>query len=216
MSEFREAYAHAGLSLVDGTAVLWALALCAKHVPEKLSGSDLVPALSSFAAARGYSVFFLGAAEGVAAKAADVLKAQYPLLKAAGTFSPPFGFFQDPEENAYTLRVLQEAKPDICFVALASPYQEIWMYRNYLNSGAKVMIGVGAGLDFIAGVQKRAPRWVQRIGAEWLWRLAHEPKRLWKRYLVDDMRFIPILLRECWKQRVERLFDRVSTQKESK
>jgi len=202
--DFQEAYAHAGLVLADGTAVLWAARLCGRPLPEKLSGSDLVPRLSAFAAAHDYSVFLLGAAPGVAAQAAERLRNLFPTLRVAGVYSPPFGFARDERLNAETVEIVRRASPDICFVALSAPQQEIWMHRNYRASGARVMIGVGAGIDFVAGVQKRAPEWVQRAGGEWLWRLMHEPRRLWRRYLVEDIRFMPILWREFRRQRFQK------------
>lgn len=203
-TEFREAYARAGLVLVDGAAVLWAARWLGQPFPQKLSGSDLVPALCEYAAQQGYSVFFLGAAPGVGAQAAALLKEQYPGLIVAGIHSPPMGFYEDTQTNAAVLEHIQRANPDLCFVAMSAPQQEIWMCRHHHISGARVMIGVGAGLDFIAGKQKRAPRWMQQAGAEWLWRLCHEPRRLWRRYLWDDLRFVPIFWREFRRTRRKR------------
>ena len=196
----REAYHEAFLSLVDGTPLVWAAHLTGKPLREKLSGSDMVMGLSEVAAREGWSIFFLGAEAGVGAEAARRLTLQYPGLRVAGWHSPPMGFHADAEENRRTLDIVREASPDICFVALGAPVQELWMHRNYRESGAVVMAGIGAGIDFAAGRKKRAPAWMQHSGTEWLWRLLHEPRRLWRRYLVEDARFAPIMLNELFKR----------------
>ena len=193
---FRNAYANAFLTIPDGVPILWASKLLGKPLKEKLSGSDLVPMLAEEFAERGYSVFFLGAKEGVAQEAADRLCKRFPALRVAGVYAPPMNFGVDNTLNDETLRRLKEAAPDICFVALGSPKQEYWMHDCASRSGVPVMLGIGAGLDFIAGVSQRAPRWVQRCGLEWFWRLVHEPRRLWKRYLIEDQLFVVLLARE--------------------
>ncbi len=199
----REAYNEAFLSLVDGTPLVWAAHLAGKPLREKLSGSDMVMGLSEVAAREGWPVFFLGAEEGVGAEAARRLSEQYAGLKVAGCYSPPLRFYEDMDENARTLEKIRKASPSICFVALGAPVQELWMHRHYRDSGAIVMAGIGAGIDFAAGRKKRAPGWMQRCGAEWLWRLFHEPRRLWRRYLVEDVKFAPIVIRELFKQHKE-------------
>ena len=192
---FQEAYRDAALVLVDGTIVVWALRLLGIRIKEKLSGSDLVPRLSQFAADRSYSIFFLGAAEGVGAEAARRLQERNPGLRIAGVYSPPMGFEKNPEECEGIVRQLREANADLCFVAFGSPKQEIWMRACAQNSGMPVLLGIGASLDFAAGRVTRAPRLFQVLGLEWFWRLALEPRRLWRRYLVDDARFLPIFFR---------------------
>jgi N-acetylglucosaminyldiphosphoundecaprenol N-acetyl-beta-D-mannosaminyltransferase len=192
--EFRAHYERAFLVVPDGVPLLWSARLLGRPLRQKLSGSDLVPALCRFAAAEGLSVFFLGGRPGAAERSAERLATLYPDLNIAGTLSPPMGF--EETENNSVLETLRTAQPDLCFVALGSPKQEAWMDRNLPNSGVKVMIGVGAGLDFASGLVKRAPRLVQRSGFEWLWRLAHEPRRLWRRYLVYDLFFFVLVWRE--------------------
>ena len=193
---FREAYDHASFVLADGMPLLWSARLLGRPLLEKLSGSDLLPRLSGFAAERGYSVYYLGAAEGVAEAAAERLKMRYPSLRVAGTYSPPFGFERDPQVNASIVARLREARPDICFVALGSPKQETWLYGNYAAAEIPAMIGVGAAFDFVAGRVRRAPRWMQKTGMEWIWRLIQEPRRLAKRYLIEDSYFFVLLARE--------------------
>ncbi|MBI4559341.1 MAG: WecB/TagA/CpsF family glycosyltransferase [Candidatus Hydrogenedentes bacterium] len=198
---FREAYRNAWLVLPDGVPLIWVARWLGVPLRQKLSGSDLVPWLSEFAAAKGYSVFFFGAAEGVAEDCADRLRRRWPGLRVAGVYSPPLGFELDPAELARALHRIRASAPDICFVALGSPKQELWLHQYTQELGVPVIIGVGAGLDFAAGRLRRAPIWVQRMGLEWFWRLALEPRRLWRRYLVDDSLFFVLLFRE-WSQRL--------------
>ena len=195
-ADIRAAYREAFLALPDGIPLLWAARLLGRPLEEKLSGSDLVPSLSEWAAKEGYSVFCFGAAEGVAEKAARKLQEQYPGLKVAGVYSPPVGFEHDPVENRRAIAAIRNAKPDICFVALGCPKQELWLLEHYKDIGVPVSLGIGAGLDFVAGKVRRAPRCVQRIGLEWLWRLLQEPRRLWRRYLVEDALFLSLVWRD--------------------
>lgn len=198
---FREAYSAAFLSLPDGMPLMWAAKLLGRPLKEKLSGSDMVPLLSEYAAGHGYSVFFLGAAEGVAAEASQRLCRRYPGLRVTGVYSPPLYFERDERENSRVIALLRDSAPDICFVALGSPRQETWMRGHSVASGVPVMIGVGAGLDFVAGRVRRAPVWMQRFGLEWSWRLCMEPRRLWRRYLIEDSLFLALAWREFWKSR---------------
>ena len=195
-AEFREAYAGAGLRVPDGVPLIWCARLLGKPLREKLSGSDLVPRLSAYAAEKGYRIFFLGAGEGIAEEAARKLREKHPSLQVAGCYSPPMHFECDPEQNQETVERVRASRADMCFVALASPRQELWLWHYTTAMEVPVVLGIGAGLDFAAGRVPRAPLWVQRIGCEWLWRLMHEPRRLWRRYLVDDSYFLILLLRE--------------------
>jgi N-acetylglucosaminyldiphosphoundecaprenol N-acetyl-beta-D-mannosaminyltransferase len=202
--KFRAAYENACLVLADGMPILWSARLFGCPLPEKLSGSDMLPRLSGYAAEQGYSIFLLGAAEGVANEAVSKLLESHPSLRVAGTYSPPLGFEKDPAANDEVLRRLHEAKPDICFVALGSPKQEVWLHENHAKSGVPVMIGVGAAFDFVANRTRRAPVWMQKTGLEWAWRLFQEPRRLARRYLVEDSYFLVLFLRELLRKRRNR------------
>jgi N-acetylglucosaminyldiphosphoundecaprenol N-acetyl-beta-D-mannosaminyltransferase len=201
MPEFRAAYDHAFLSLADGVPIVWASRLFGAPLPQKLSGSDMVPRLSAFASERGYSVFFLGGTPGTAEKAVEILLARHPSLKIAGMYCPPYGFEKDPAANDATIAAVNAARPDICFVALGSPKQELWMLNNYTRLGVPICVGVGAAFDMLSGRIRRAPEWLQNAGLEWLWRLSQEPRRLWRRYLVEDLVFFKLLWREYTKRR---------------
>jgi N-acetylglucosaminyldiphosphoundecaprenol N-acetyl-beta-D-mannosaminyltransferase len=193
---FRQVYAGAAMVLADGVPVIFASSLLGKPLKAKLSGSDMVPVLCEAAAREGFSVFFLGAAPGVAERAARNLREHFPGLDVAGCYSPPMGFDTDPAQNEEAVRRVRESGAAVCLVAIGAPRQEYWMQANQRATGVPVMAGIGAALDFVAGEKRRAPLWMQRAGLEWVHRLLSEPRRLWKRYLVDDLAFLPILLAE--------------------
>jgi len=189
----RAAYHAASLSLVDGQPLIWLSKMMGEPFPEKISGSDLVPRLLRIAAREGWHVFFLGAAEGVGAKAAEILKSDAPSLQIT-VHSPRFGFEADPVESAAVLERVREAKPNLVVMALGCPKQELLMHRWKEELAPAVAIGAGATLDFIAGNVPRSPAWMSRAGLEWLYRLAREPRRLAHRYLVRD----PEIIKVAW------------------
>jgi len=193
--EFLAAYVDATLSLADGMPILWLSRLLGYPLQEKVSGSDLVRPLLRRVASSGLSVYLLGAAPGVGLRAAEVLKGEIPGLRIAGVDSPPIGFEKDPEAEEAVYSKMLGANPDIVLVALGAPKQEIMIHRWREKGAPQVMLGIGASIDFIAGISKRAPLWMSNIGAEWLFRLAHDPIRLGKRYLVRDLKFFRIAYR---------------------
>ncbi|MCS7172723.1 MAG: WecB/TagA/CpsF family glycosyltransferase [Armatimonadetes bacterium] len=198
--EFRRAVDGAWLRLADGMPVVWASRMVGKPVPERVAGSDLLPELCRLAAQEGYSVFLLGGREGVAARAAERLKNLYRGLKVAGTYTPVEGFAESVQDQEAALEAVNRADPDILFVGVGSPAQEKWVHRNWDRLRVRVAVCCGAALDYAAGSKPRAPRWMRRVGLEWLWRLGHEPRRLWRRYLVDDLAFFGLVLRAMWER----------------
>ena len=180
------------LNLADGHRLISIAKKYKTPLKEKICGSDLVPTLCKLSQDKGYSIFLLGAAEGVADLAARNLKKQYPNLIIAGSYSPPFGFESDPTELDKINKILLNSKADMVFVAFGVPKQEIFIYNNKDKYQIPISINVGGTIDFIAGVQKRAPRWVNRIGMEWFYRFLHNPKRLFKRYFIDDMKIFKL------------------------
>lgn len=193
--ELRAAYEHAALSLVDGMPLLWLSRLLGHPLPEKISGSDLVFPLIERAARLGWRVYLLGAAPGVAHKAAEELCARYSGLNIVGTDSPPIGFEKEEAEKEATQKKLREAAPQVVLVALGCPKQELLMYRWRFDYAPAVAFGIGASLDFIAGKVKRSPSWMSRAGLEWVYRLSQDPRRLTHRYLVRDREILTIGLR---------------------
>jgi N-acetylglucosaminyldiphosphoundecaprenol N-acetyl-beta-D-mannosaminyltransferase len=189
---FRRSYARADLCVADGMPLVWASRLVRRPVPEKVSGSDLVPALMERAAARGYRVYLLGAAPGTADEAARVLRERG--VPIAGVDAPMLRDPNDAAEQQPILDRIRRAAPDLVLVAFGAPKQELFI-DAVRGEVAAVWIGVGATLEFIAGRIPRAPRWMSRSGLEWLYRLAREPRRLWRRYLVRDPGFALIVTR---------------------
>lgn len=194
---FREICDNAELSVVDGHPLLWIAKWYKRPIKEKICGSDLMPHLCRIAAEKGYKIFLLGAAEGIAAKAADILKEQIPGLIIAGTYSPPFGFEKDQAELDKINRILKESEADMLFVGMGAPKQSVFIYENMDKYQIPMSFCVGATIDFIAGEQTRAPRWMTDHGLEWLYRLFKEPKRMFKRYIVNDTKIIGL----AWKYR---------------
>ena len=190
--EFAQIYEEADLIVADGMPLLWMAKRMGTPLKEKVSGSDLFPRVCEMAAKKGYKMYFLGAAEGVAAKAAENLKAKYPGLQVVGTYSPSYGFEQKEDEMKEIERMLKEAAPDILIVCLGCPKQEKFAYKYGRNYGIPVSLGLGASIDFEAGKVKRCPAWMARCGLEWIYRLMKEPKRMYKRYLVDDRKIFGI------------------------
>ncbi len=203
--EFFEIYQKASLVIADGMPIVWASWILGKPLKERVAGSDLFLPLCRLAAQKGYGVYFLGGEVGVAQKATANLKNLFPSLRVVGHYAPPFGFESDPGENNRIVQLINQAKPDLLFVALGAPKQEKWIARHKDQLEFKVALCIGASVDFAAGVVKRAPVWMQRGGLEWLWRLLLEPKRLWRRYLVQDIAFLPLVF-DQWVQTWRRPF----------
>lgn len=193
--ELQKVYDKADLILTDGMPLIWISKLKSNPIKEKVSGSDLFPKVCELAADKGYKVFLLGAAEGVAKKAAENLKIKYPKLIVSGTYSPSYGFEKKEDEINQIISLINEAKPDILAVGLGAPKQEkfIYKYRDKLN--VPVSLAIGASIDFEAGNVERAPKWMQKCGLEWFYRLCKEPKRMFKRYLVDDLKIFRIAMK---------------------
>ena len=192
---FRRICRNANLSLADGKPLIWISRLMGTPIKEKVSGSDLFPLLCERASQKGYSVYILGAAEGVAEKAARKLQRQFPKLCIAGTYSPPLGFEKNAEEVERIITQINDSNATILAVALGAPKGEkfIWQIKDRIC--ANVCLQIGATIDFIAGEVKRAPKWMSDAGLEWFYRILQDPKRLLKRYMKDALYIIPILLK---------------------
>lgn len=199
------AYRDAGMVLVDGAPVLWASRLLhgtRERLPERVAGSDLVPALFEAASERQpLSVFLLGAAAGVAERAAANVHQRWPSVNVVATYSPPLGFERSATENEKILELIEAARPDVLVVGLGAPKQELWVHQYRDRLAAKVALCVGATIDFLAGERSRAPQWMRAAGLEWLYRVASEPRRLAVRYAKDAVVFPQLLAREWWRMR---------------
>jgi len=195
--EFLKIYDNASLILADGTPLIWISKLYKKPIKEKVSGSDLFPKVCEMAAKKGYKMFFLGAAEGVAELAAKNLELKYSGLNVVGTYSPKIGFEEDAQEICKIIKIIENCLPDILIVALGAPKQEKFFYRHRKQLNVPIAIMVGASIDFEAGLVKRAPAWMSRVGLEWFYRLCKEPIRMYRRYLIDDLSIFKLI----WKYR---------------
>jgi N-acetylglucosaminyldiphosphoundecaprenol N-acetyl-beta-D-mannosaminyltransferase len=175
--------------IADGQPIVWASRLVGRPVPGRVPGSDLVLSLPEAAARAGLSVFLLGGNPGVAAAAAARLEAQCPGLRSVGCYCPPYGFEDDPKELAKIKEALRSAQPALVLIGLGFPKQErlIRLLRSEMSE--TWFVGVGISLSFLAGDQPRAPAALQRLGLEWLHRLVHEPRRLFRRYVMEGFPF---------------------------
>jgi N-acetylglucosaminyldiphosphoundecaprenol N-acetyl-beta-D-mannosaminyltransferase len=190
--------------LCDGMPLVWASRRLGAPLRERVSGSDLVPRVAAEAERRGWRVFILGGSPDSLDGALANLRAAHPRLAVDG-FSPPVASLLELDHAAITERI-RTARPDILLVAFGCPKQEKWIYMHHRQLGVPVSIGVGATVDFLAGKFRRAPRWVQRAGAEWIFRLLQEPRRLGNRYLLDLAFYVQALRRErrLFRQRARR------------
>lgn len=193
--DFRKMVNDAEMVTPDGKPLCWALRILNGVRQERVAGMDLFPSLLKEAAKNAIPVYFYGGSDEMMKKLLSLLDEVLPKLPVAGAYSPPFRELSEDEMSDIADRV-NSCSPQIVFVALGCPKQEKWMNQMKGRINA-TMIGVGGAIPVFAGIQKRAPLWMQRSGLEWLYRLAQEPKRLFKRYAITNSRFIFIILKEC-------------------
>jgi N-acetylglucosaminyldiphosphoundecaprenol N-acetyl-beta-D-mannosaminyltransferase len=183
--DFRAALNDADLAVADGMPLVWLSRISKPRLPERVAGVELFHAMCGRGAARGLSVFLLGAGPTAAEAAAGELRKRYPGLRIAGVFSPPFRPMS-PAEDRHLVEMIKRAAPDFLFVAFGAPRQDLWIAEHRAELGVPVSMGIGCILDLLAGEVRRAPAWARRTGLEWAYRLAQEPARLWRRYLMED------------------------------
>ena len=188
---------HADLVTPDGMPLVWGLGLLGVRGATRVYGPDLTPILCQRAAAAGIPVGFYGSTPEVLADLTTNLARQYPDLQVVYTYSPPFRP-QTPEEDAAVRERIDQSGVRLLFVGLGTPKQELWMAAN-TGPVQTVMVGVGAAFDFIAGRKRQAPNLMQRLGLEWLFRLVNEPRRLWRRYLYRNPRFVVLFAAQLFK-----------------
>lgn len=186
---------NADMVLVDGKPLVWISKLHGKPLKAKISGSDLVPLLFEVAAEKGYKIFIIGGKDGIAEQAKEKLENRLPKIKIVGTYAPPFGFEKNESELDKINQMISEAHPDLLIACFGCPKQEKWIYENIEKYNAKVSVCAGATVDFLAGNVKRAPRWMSDHGLEWFYRFTQEPKRMFKRYFVDDTKIVKLIFK---------------------
>ena len=186
-------YNQSGLTTPDGMAIVWLLKLLGFSGVDRVYGPDLMLAVCGVSEEKGYKHYFYGGAAGVADRLVTELLERYPNLKVVGIESPPFRELTNSEVDDMVRRI-RGADPDIVWVGIGSPRQEKWMRRHLEELDVPVLVGVGAAFDFLSGNKPQAPRRVQRSGMEWFFRLISEPRRLWKRYLLNYPRFVVLVI----------------------
>jgi len=191
--EVRRIHNAAGLVTPDGMPLVWLSRLMGFFHVERVYGPDLMLALCARSVSQRYRHFFYGGAPGIAEKLVLRLQSRFPALQVSGTYSPPFRPLT-PEEDIAVVRRINAVRPDIVWVGISTPKQECWMTEHVGRLCAPVLIGVGAAFDFHAGVKRQAPRWMQQSGLEWLFRLVTEPRRLWRRYFLNNSCFLWLVL----------------------
>jgi N-acetylglucosaminyldiphosphoundecaprenol N-acetyl-beta-D-mannosaminyltransferase len=190
--KLREAILDCDLINADGQPIVWASRLLGKPLKERVTGIDLFSALIRRCAERGFHPYLLGAHQEIVEEVGRRLCAKHPGLHIAGLRN---GYWTSAEEPAL-VAAIRDARPDVLFVAMSSPKKELFLRKWKGELRTPFVMGVGGTFDVVAGFVNRAPKWLQRCGLEWLYRLAQEPGRLWRRYLVEDMRFLKLFLQE--------------------
>ena len=185
----RRIHNAAGMVTPDGMPLVWLLWAGGHRSADRVYGPDLMLALLGRSVDRGYRHFLYGSSEATLARLKANLHARFPGLDIVGAYSPPFRPLT-ADEDAAVVEMINAARPDVVWVGLGAPKQERWMAEHRDQLQAPVLIGVGAAFDFHAGAVRQAPRFIQRSGVEWLFRLAMEPRRLWRRYLRDNPAFL--------------------------
>jgi N-acetylglucosaminyldiphosphoundecaprenol N-acetyl-beta-D-mannosaminyltransferase len=192
--ELRRIHNASGLTTPDGMPMVWAGRRAGVPEMHRVYGPDLMLEVCAVAAERGWSSFFYGGGDGVPELLAERLTDRFPGLRVAGTWSPPFRQLT-PEEDEAVVERINRSGADLVWVGLSTPKQERWMAAHVRRLDAKALLGVGAAFDIHAGLLAQAPAWMQRSGLEWLYRLGREPRRLWRRYLRNNPRFVVEILR---------------------
>ena len=182
--------------LCDGTPIKWAAGFLNTPIVERITGLDLLPNLVAHCAKHDFSIFFLGASPGVGEQLKQTIHAQYPHCKVVGVYVPPFMKVFSEEENIKMIDAINAVSPDVLLVSLTAPKQDIWIAENLHRVNASIQIGIGGAFEVMAGLAKRAPKWMHAAGLEWLYRFIQEPKRLFRRYFIEAPLFIPLILKQ--------------------
>lgn len=195
-SQVRAANDQAAFLLADGMPLVWYSRFRRRSLPERVAGADLIYMLAERASQRGHRVFMLGGGPQVAEEAGSVLRQRYPALQIVGIEAPMTDELS-PREHDLLIARIRDARPDLLFVALGQPKGEIWLAENHRALGVPACVQLGASFDFVAGRVARAPRWIQRIGGEWLYRICRQPRRMIPRYFQNALFLVKAILRDC-------------------
>jgi len=196
--QVKNIYNNANYVLCDGVPLKWAASFLNTPILERITGLDLLPNLVTLCAKNDFSIFLLGASPGVGDKLKDIILNKFPQAKVVGVYVPPFMAVFTDEQNDKMISAVNAASPDVLLVSLTAPKQDIWIAENKHALNATLMVGIGGAFEVMAGLAKRAPKWVQKAGLEWLYRFMQEPKRLFRRYFIEAPLFIPLIMRQKW------------------
>ena len=191
-----DVYNAADIVMCDGVPVKWAAGFLGTPLKERLTGFDFFPHFIQHCAEKNYSVYFLGAKEGVARQLAEKYQLLYPSIRIAGYSTPPFAAVFSKEQNDTICADINAANPDVLFVSLTAPKQDIWIHAHLDQVNVKLALGVGAAFDSEAGSLRRAPKLMQQMGLEWLFRFIQEPRRMFRRYFIEAPIFIPLVIKQ--------------------
>jgi len=198
--EFLNTTNSSELVLADGLPLVWASKLLNIPIPERIAGFELFKLFSKKADKCKYRYFLLGSNERTIGKMISIIKEHWPNIVITGCYCPPMRSNFSQEETEEMLNKVNDASPDILWVSLSAPKQELWINKNKNRINTPLAIGIGAAFEYIAGEIKRAPKWAQKMGLEWFFRFCQEPKRLWKRYLIGNTVFSYLILLEFTKK----------------
>jgi N-acetylglucosaminyldiphosphoundecaprenol N-acetyl-beta-D-mannosaminyltransferase len=200
-AQFREIVNQATLVTPDGMPCVWIGKRQGFKNMGRVYGPDLMLKMCEVSSQKGYKNYFYGATDAVLEKLKQSLKESFPSLNIVGTYAPPFRPLT-PEEDQRIVDDINRSGADLVWVGLGSPKQDRWIYAHRAQLNASVLLGVGAAFDFLSGTKPQAPRWMQRAGLEWFFRLCSEPQRLWKRYLVGNTQFLYLLAKQSFKKKL--------------
>jgi N-acetylglucosaminyldiphosphoundecaprenol N-acetyl-beta-D-mannosaminyltransferase len=192
-------YNSADLTLCDGVPLIWLSKILGNKIKERITGLDVLPIYLEECYRNNFSIFFLGAKEGVAETLKAKYEKQFPGIRIVGTYSPPFASTFSDAENEKMIGLVNAVKPNILWVSLTAPKQDYWIYENLHRLDTNIAIGVGGAFEVAAGMIERAPAFMQRSGLEWFYRFSKEPKRLFKRYFIEAPRIFPLLVKQLIK-----------------
>src|ERR1035437_1430996 len=194
--ELIQAYNNSHLVNIDGMSMVWALGFLGYSAPERVACPDLANDILELAERKNYSIFLFGANESSLVLSIKNLATNFPKLKIAGYRN---GYYQIEDEYGI-IKMINDSMPDILFLGMPSPQKELFVEKYKNQFQVKYILGVGGFFDILSGKTKRAPLWVQRRGMEWIYRFAQEPKRMWHRYMIGNVKFIGLVLKEEWRK----------------
>jgi len=191
-----EIYNSSDLNLCDGVPLLWIAKFLGTPLSGRVTGLDLFPLYVEECYKKGFSFFLLGAKEGVGEYLKKIFEEKFPGIKIVGVYSPPFAEKFSDEENQKMINMINAVKPNVLWVSLTAPKQDIWIYEHFNQLDVNITIGVGGAFEVTAGLIKRSPKWMQKAGLEWFYRFLKEPRRLFRRYFIEAPKIFYLVLKQ--------------------